>query len=144
MASPGSDTTSDDDDGTNGINDTNGDSTALPVTLANQLVSWVVKVDHVPHLVVSHVADHPQDVPNDQWMTWTLKGTDRPVLIDFRTAQRMHGHRVGFVASLDRPGGPVVHAIQLIAKSVDVPPISASTGDGGDDTGTDDEAPPPS
>ena len=137
MASPGSDPTSDDDDGTN------GDPTALPVTLANQLVSWVVKVDHVPHLVVSHVADHPQDVPNDQWMTWTLKGTDRPVLIDFRTAQRMHGHRIGFVASLDRPGGPVVHAIQLIAKSVDVPPISASTGDGGDDD-DDDEAPPPS
>ena len=84
-------------------------------TLPNNLVKWLVRVgdNNTPHLVVSHLANHPSEVPQNKWMPWDVAQCSRPVLLDHRTAAAMHGHAVSVVASLKRPGGPIIHAVHV-------------------------------
>ena len=95
------------------MSDVRGDNKATQI-LTNKLVKWVVKVQNKPVAVLSHVAEHPQDVPKDQWMVMDVDGLKgRQLMIDHRTARLMHGHRISFVVSAQRALGPVVHAVEL-------------------------------
>ena len=99
-------------------------------TLENRLVKWRVRVEGTPHLVVSHVANHPRDVGSSGWIPWQVAKCPHPVLLDQRTAAAMDGHAIDVVVSLKRPGGAIIHAVVVGARSSnDVDDIRSPAGD---------------